>query len=231
MLKAAFILLLRICQIFLSVCKIFFLFSWLKPSSWSQGITSTKWTQIKSKFQKKKVPGNNKENSLSGKDWPKGPWIGNCILRKVSCRYWGEELSFPTAAGELTAVCQTTTQGTSSCWTCFLMFGPLTTYWRVSEIPMCLKEEREDTGYHDFSRFLPGLAAGTESRMSIEGQWSVREKMQQTFLHQTKPLCSCTSSCFSSLPLLRWLFALLLLEQLKFLWPGKGAIAGVHELP
>lgn len=55
--------------------------------------------------------------------------------------------------------------------------------------------------------------------------------MQQGFLHQTKPLCSCTSSCFSSLPLLRWLFALLLLEQLKFLWPGKGAIAGVHELP
>lgn len=114
---------------------------------------------------------------------------------------------------------------------CFLMFGPLTTYWRVSEIPMCLKEEREDTGYHDFSRFLPGLAAGTESRMSIGGQWSLREKMQQGFLHQTKPLCSCTSSCFSSLPLLRWLFALLLLEQLKFLWPGKGAIAGVHELP
>lgn len=45
---------------------------------------------------------------------------------------------------------------------CFLMLGPLTTYWKVSEIPMCLKEEREVTGYQDLSQFLPGPAAGEE---------------------------------------------------------------------
>lgn len=175
-------------------------------------------------FKEKNLPGNNKENSQKGfwKALMKGPWIGNCVLRKVSCRYWGQELSFPTAAGELTAVCQTIIQGTSWCWMSFFMLG--TTYWKMSEFPMCLKEEREDTGYHNLSWFLPGFAAGKESRMSIRGQWSLREKMQQGFLHQTKPLCSCTSSCFFSLPLLRLLFALLLLERLKFLWPGKGAM-------
>lgn len=106
-------------------------------------------------------------------------------------------------------------------------------HWQptVSEIPMCLKEERKDSGYHDLSQFLPGLAAGEESQMSIGGQWCLREKMQCGFPHQTKPLCCCTSSCFSSLPLLRQIFALLLLERLIFLCPDKGAIAGVPEVP
>lgn len=46
------------------------------------------------KFREKNVLGNNEKNSQKGfwKGLTKGPLIGNCILKKVSCRYWGEEL-------------------------------------------------------------------------------------------------------------------------------------------
>lgn len=46
------------------------------------------------KFRKKPCLGTIRKNSQKGfwKGLTKGPWIGICILRKVSCRYWGEEL-------------------------------------------------------------------------------------------------------------------------------------------
>lgn len=38
-----------------------------------------------------------------------------------------------TVAGELAAACKTITGGTSRCWMCFLMLGPLMALWTVSE--------------------------------------------------------------------------------------------------
>lgn len=166
---------------------------------------------------------------VSGKDWPKVHELEPVFWVKFHADI--EKNSFPTAAGELRAVFQTIIQGTCWYWMCFLMLGPLTTYWKVSEIPVCLKKKWEDAGYCDLSQFLPGLAAGEKSRTTIGGQWCLRQKMQYGFLHQTKPLAVAFTSCFSSLPLLSWLFGLLLLEWLSFLGPGKGANAEVQEMP
>lgn len=114
----------------------------------------------------------------------------------------------------------------SWCWICFLMPEPLNSFWKLSEIPMCLNETGEDSECHNFFLFLPGLASGKEGMIVVRWQWSLRNKMQHEFLQQAKSFYSSISSHVSSLALLWWLFAQLLLGQHSSPWPSKQTIGG-----
>lgn len=83
---------------------------------------------------------------------------------------------------------------------------------------------REKTeGCHDLFTFLPRLASGKKSRTGMELTAEFEEKTA-AWVPLPKSLYICTSSFISSLSLLRWLFALLLLGQLRSPWLSEGSI-------
>lgn len=184
--------------------------------------------------KKKKCLGTMRKNSQKGfwKGLTKGPWIGSCILRKVSCRYWGEGLF------------------SHSCWRAYsclsdhyrgnmLMLNVFPYAWAIDNPLESVRNPHVPEGgkrSHRVPGSLPTPAwacsrwrklnehKGTVVSEGKNAAWVSPPDKASLQLHLLLLL-------FSSLPLLRWLLALLLLERPIFLWPGKGAIAGVHEVP